>query len=281
MIVSPEINIYHPLAPLFINDYALGSLAMGRRVLIPGILKFGCIIMKKFSVFSAKTVLVFLLCALLLSACNKGEKPAADALDKDTSYAFGVLIASQLGLVDLSFDYNALMEGFRDFNEAKETRLTPEQAMEKINVVIAKMQAQQNEKMWLEGEQRREEGEAYLAENGSRSGVITTSSGLQYEIISQGSGEKPVPEDTVRVHYEGALIDGTVFDSSYQRGEPAEFPVGMVIAGWTEGLQLMSVGSTFRLVIPSDLAYGTRGAGESIPPNSTLVFKVELLGIVK
>ena len=238
------------------------------------------VIMKKFSVLSVKTILFLFLGSAILLACNKGEKPAADALDKDTSYAFGMLIASQMGLNQLSFDYTAFMEGFRDFNEARETRLTPEKAMERINTAITQLQAQNDEQMWQDGLKNQEEGEAFLAENGARDGVITQPSGLQYEVLSQGEGRKPDRTDTVKVHYEGTLLDGTVFDSSYQRGDPVEFLLSDVIPGWTEGLQLMNEGSIYRLVIPSDLAYGPGGNGP-IPPNSTLIFLVELLSIVE
>ena len=141
------------------------------------------------------------------------------------------------------------------------------------------LQNQMDEETWLEGEKNREEGEAYMAENRQRNNVITTPSGLQYEVLVEGSGERPGPEDTVQVHYEGTFIDGTEFDSSYARGVPAEFALYQVIKGWTEGLQLMREGSTYRFVIPSDLGYGPGGRG-SIPPNSTLVFKVELLSIL-
>jgi FKBP-type peptidyl-prolyl cis-trans isomerase len=123
-----------------------------------------------------------------------------------------------------------------------------------------------------------EKGKAFLAENGQREGVITTASGLQYEVINLGGGAKPEASSTVEVHYEGTLIDGTVFDSSYERGESISFPLSRVIKGWTEGVQLMPVGSTFKFYIPSDLAYGSRNTG-SIPANSTLIFKIELLGI--
>jgi len=240
--------------------------------------------MKKFSVLSAAAVFVLFLCFALLSGCKKGGKPAADALDKDTSYAFGMLMANQMGgsmgLKELHFDYEAFTEGFKAYNEAAETRLTPDQAMEKINAVITQMQNKQNEQKNLEGEKNRQDGDAYLAENGLRSEVTTTASGLQYEVLTQGTGAKPGPADTVRVNYQGTFIDGTEFDSSYKRGTPAEFGVGQVIPGWTEGLQLMNEGSKFRFVIPSALAYGANGAG-TIPPNSTLVFTVELLAIVK
>jgi FKBP-type peptidyl-prolyl cis-trans isomerase len=127
----------------------------------------------------------------------------------------------------------------------------------------------------------KEEGEKFLAENAKREGVKTTASGLQYEVLEATIGQKPKATDTVRVHYEGTLIDGTVFDSSYKRGESISFPLNGVIKGWTEGLQLMSVGSKYKLFIPYQLAYGEHGAGASIPPYAALIFTVELLGIEK
>lgn len=235
--------------------------------------------MKRLSVFR-KSVFVLLICAGLLAACKK-DKPAEDALDKDTSYAFGMLMASQMtgpmGIAELKFNYEAFMEGFKAFYEAAETRLSIEQAGEKIDAAINRLQAQSEEKMKAEGEKNMAEGEAYLAQNRNRAGVTVTASGLQYEVITQGSGARPSATDEVRVHYEGTLIDGTVFDSSYARNEPVEFPLNRVIPGWTEGVQLMNAGSTYRFVIPSNLAYGPSGAGGSIPPNATLIFKVELL----
>ncbi|MCF0236806.1 MAG: FKBP-type peptidyl-prolyl cis-trans isomerase, partial [Bacteroidaceae bacterium] len=129
------------------------------------------------------------------------------------------------------------------------------------------------------GRQAREAGEQFLAENAKREGVQTTASGLQYEVLTAAIGQKPTATDRVRCHYEGRLIDGTVFDSSYQRGEPATFPLNGVIAGWTEGLQLMAIGAKYRFFIPFNLAYGAQGAGGAIPPYAALVFDVELLGI--
>jgi len=137
--------------------------------------------------------------------------------------------------------------------------------------------------MQVEAQQKAEaaaaEGRAFLAENAKRDGVVVLESGLQYEVLAAGDGAKPTREDSVRTHYHGTLIDGSVFDSSYQRGQPAEFPVGGVIAGWTEALQLMNAGSKWRLYVPSELAYGAQGVG-SIPPHSTLVFDVELLDVL-
>ena len=124
-----------------------------------------------------------------------------------------------------------------------------------------------------------EEGSKFLSENAQQEGVVTLPSGLQYKVVEDGEGEKPGPTDEVQVHYEGRLIDGTVFDSSMQRGVPAEFPVNRVIAGWTEALQLMAVGSEWELYIPAELAYGPQGAGGVIGPNATLIFKVQLLDI--
>ena len=135
------------------------------------------------------------------------------------------------------------------------------------------------EQQEVAGKAAREAGENFLAENAKREGVKVTETGLQYEVLTPALGIKPTPTDTVTCHYEGRLIDGTVFDSSYRRGEPASFPLQGVIRGWTEGLQLMSIGSKFRFFIPFDLAYGAQGAGGSIPPYAALIFDVELLGI--
>ena len=133
--------------------------------------------------------------------------------------------------------------------------------------------------MQLAGDSNKQAGEAFLAANKSKEGVVTLPSGLQYKILTQGSGPKPTAGDSVVCNYRGTLLDGTEFDSSYQRGQAATFPVGQVIKGWTEALQLMPVGSKWQLFIPSDLAYGSRGAGPSIGPNATLIFEVELLSI--
>ena len=152
--------------------------------------------------------------------------------------------------------------------------MNAEEATEWLNKTMEAKEAEKNKALSAEGE-------AFLAENAKREGVFVTESGLQYEVVTMGEGEKPTAESTVKVHYHGTLIDGTVFDSSVQRGEPIEFPLGGVIKGWTEGLQLMPIGSKFILYIPYQLAYGERGAGELIAPYSALIFEVELLDIVK
>jgi FKBP-type peptidyl-prolyl cis-trans isomerase len=240
--------------------------------------------MQKINKVSAVFAAALLFLSLtFLSAC-KNKEDSGESLDKDSSYAFGMLMANQLngqfGITGLFFDYQAFTEGFKDFNEAKETRITQEKAVELINAAFAQMQAKEDESFRLEGTKNREEGEAYLAANAARSEVMTTASGLQYEVITQGSGAKPGPEDAVSVNYEGTLVDGTVFDSSYRNGRPIEFMLNAVISGWTEGLQLMNEGSTYRFVIPSGLAYGPNGSGP-IPPEATLIFTVELLSVIK
>ena len=144
-----------------------------------------------------------------------------------------------------------------------------------------KEQEEQMAKMTADGEANKESGEKFLAANAQRDGIKKTQSGLQYEVITPAKGDKPKATDVVKVHYRGTLIDGTEFDSSIARGEPATFPLDQVIPGWTEGVQLMNVGSKYRFYVPSALAYGTRGAGPKIGPNSALIFEVELLEIVK
>jgi FKBP-type peptidyl-prolyl cis-trans isomerase FkpA len=235
-------------------------------------------------IFLVLAAIAVFLSLTTISACKeKNAENSGEKLDKDSSYAFGMLMANQmigqLGLYGLQFDYQAFADGFKDFNEANETRITQDKAIELISAVFDRMQAVDDERLWLEGTKNREEGEAYRTGNAARSGVSTTESGLQYEVLKQGSGSKPGPYDSVLVNYEGTLIDGTVFDSSYMNGQPVEFILDYVIPGWTEGLQLMNEGSTYRFVIPPDLAYGPYGSGP-IPPEATLVFTVDLLSVI-
>ena len=170
---------------------------------------------------------------------------------------------------------DAILAGLTDAFAGKPSRVGQEEMSASFKVIREIMQAEAA----VKAEQAAGAGLAYLAENGQREGVTTLASGLQYEVITSGSGAQPTREDQVRTHYHGMLIDGTVFDSSYERGEPAEFPVSGVIPGWTEALQLMSAGSKWRLYVPSELAYGAQGVG-SIPPHSVLVFDVELLDVL-
>ena len=170
---------------------------------------------------------------------------------------------------------DALIAGLTDAFQGEPSRVAPEELNNAFRAIREIMQEQER----VKAEAAADEGLAYLAENGKREGVTTLASGLQFEVLTAGEGAKPTRESTVRTHYHGTLIDGTVFDSSYDRGQPAEFPVGGVIAGWTEALQLMNTGSKWRLYVPSELAYGAQGVG-SIPPHSVLVFDVELLEIL-
>ena len=173
-------------------------------------------------------------------------------------------------------DIEAVAAGLRSGFKGDAGEVAPEQlkeAFEEINARITERQAEISKKLTVEGD-------AFLAENAERAEVTVTESGLQYEIITEGDGDKPLAASKVRTHYHGTLMDGTVFDSSYERGEPAEFPVNGVIPGWTEALQLMPTGSKWRLFIPYNLAYGEHGAGDRIAPFSTLVFDVELLEIL-
>ena len=189
------------------------------------------------------------------------------------SYALGLLIGHNLKGMNIDGLVTA------EFTRAVEQVLKGEKAEMTEVQAQGMVQEYMKEQQELAGREAREAGEKFLAENAKREGVITTASGLQYEVLTEAIGQKPVATDSVRCHYEGRLIDGTVFDSSYQRGEPTSFPLQGVIKGWTEGLQLMNLGAKFRFFIPYELAYGAQGAGGSIPPYAALVFDVELLGI--
>lgn len=198
-------------------------------------------------------------------------------LEQHASYGIGLQMGQQLA--DNPFDgldIDAVSAGVIAAFTEQAPEVSDEQIRAAFTVISERMQAEQAEKAELLAGA----GEDFLAENAKRAEVTVTASGLQYEVLVAAEGEKPSRDSTVRTHYHGTLIDGTVFDSSYQRGEPAEFPVSGVIAGWTEALQLMSPGSKLRLYIPHNLAYGERGAGNAIAPFSTLVFDVELLAIL-
>lgn len=193
-------------------------------------------------------------------------------MDK-VSYALGLSLGNNLlqsGIEKL--DYQQLTKAIQDVFEKNKTQITYQEAQVLLNDFFQSLQDKQNSK-------NIEEGKAFLAENAKREGVVTLPSGLQYEILRKGEGAIPKASDTVEVHYHGTLIDGTVFDSSIRRNEPATFGVTQVIQGWVEALQLMPIGSKWKLFIPSDLAYGPQGAGQAIGPNTTLVFEVELLDI--
>ena len=201
-------------------------------------------------------------------------------MDK-VSYALGLGIGQQLaqmGATELNVDDFA--QSIKDVLSGSELKVSHREAQQIVQDYFAKKEAAMNAARAEQGKAAKEEGEKYLKENAKKEGVITTPSGLQYQVLKEGNGKKPTAKDSVKCHYEGFLIDGTVFDSSVQRGEPAVFGLQQVIAGWTEGLQLMQEGGKYRCFIPYRLAYGEGGAGAMIPPFATLIFDVELIEVM-
>ena len=198
------------------------------------------------------------------------------------SYALGHNIGHQL--LDMGLETTLNVDDFaaaiRDLFTGRDSQLTNEESHAILDRFFTEMEQLQHAEAQKKGAAAKTEGERFLAENAKREGVLCTRSGLQYEILKEGNGPHPVANDTVRCHYEGTLIDGTVFDSSYRRNQPAEFGLRQVIAGWTEGVQLMKVGAKYKFYIPYTLGYGEHGAGASIPPYAALIFTVELLAIV-
>ena len=204
---------------------------------------------------------------------EKSEESLAPPDEKELGYAFGVIMGMSIKESKLTVDYKQILKGLQDTEAGKD-----EANVENARQVLQRA-AEYAHKQEAENNLAKEIG--FLAENAKKDGVHSTDSGLQYEVLQEGSGSKPAATDTVKVHYKGTLLDGTVFDSSYDRNEPVEFPLNGVIPGWTEGLQLMNTGSKYKLYIPSRIAYGERGAGQVIPPNSLLIFEIELLEIVQ
>jgi len=200
-------------------------------------------------------------------------------LEEKASYTIGNNIAKNLKRQSVEVNFKFLVKGMEDGLSGDRTLLTAQEMQEVMRLFQAALRKKQEKESQVAGEKNKVEGTAFLAENKGKEGVQTTASGLQYKVIKAGEGPKPKATDTVEVHYRGTLIDGTEFDSSYSRGQPATFQANRVIKGWVEALQLMPVGSKWQLFIPSDLAYGTRGAGGDIGPNATLIFEVELLSI--
>ncbi|MFZ5637225.1 MAG: FKBP-type peptidyl-prolyl cis-trans isomerase [Pseudomonadota bacterium] len=253
-------------------------------------------------------------CALALAACKPidknaaGDDKAADAKTEDAgkgegavkiaglptekqqvSYMIGMDIGKSLKPMKDDIDMATLQRAINDVFGDKKPLLSDEQAMQVMQAFAVKMQAKQQQEMEkkqaemaAQGKKNLEAGKAFLAANGKKPGVVTTASGLQYQVVTEGRGPKPKADDSVKVHYTGTLLDGTKFDSSLDRNEPAQFVLNSVVPGWTEALQLMPVGSKYKLWIPASLGYGEQGTpGGPIPPNATLVFDVELVEIVK
>ena len=210
-------------------------------------------------------------------AAADSPPPFKDTKEK-ASYSIGVSIGKNFKAQGADLNLEIVLQGMKDAVEGKKALMTDQEIQETMMSFSSQMRAKVQEKQKEAGEKNRKEGEAFLAENKKKDGVKTTPSGLQYKVITLGTGPKPATNDTVVTHYRGTLIDGSEFDSSYKRGEPATFPVTGVIKGWTEALQLMPVGSKWQLFIPSELAYGPSGR-PSIPPSSTLLFDLELISI--
>ncbi|HYL15067.1 MAG TPA: FKBP-type peptidyl-prolyl cis-trans isomerase [Terriglobales bacterium] len=222
-------------------------------------------------------IIVFIV-VLALGATAQNTATLKTPKDKQ-SYALGMDLGNQLRRMSIEVDPDLFSKGLKDSLSGSKTLLTEEE----VRAAISELQAEAKRKI---AEARKSgaasnqaAGETFLAQNKKKEGVVTLSSGLQYKILKAGSGLKPIVEDTVVCNYRGTLIDGTEFDSSYRRGQPATFPVKGVIKGWTEALQLMPVGSKWQLFIPPDLAYGERGTGDAIGPEATLIFEVELISI--
>lgn len=224
---------------------------------------------------SLSTVSVLLMAVGFVNAQQPGDQgmPVLTSRDDSVAYAFGASVARDLKRTGIeNINAGVLAQAIADVLAGKESPLEEAQERELIMQTITAAR----EKM---ESRNRNEAQAYMESNKARSGVITTASGLQYEVIREGSGERPTLSDTVTVHYKGQLTNGHVFDSSYDRGEPATFPLGRVISGWQEGLQLMPAGAHYRIYVPYELGYGERGAGQDIPPYSPLIFDVELVSV--
>lgn len=234
-----------------------------------------------------KTLVAVAVASIVLVGCG-AEKEAAAPVEKPYTleteqqklgYSLGLMLGERLKADVEELDVDALRRAVETVYSGAEPLLKPEEVEATMMAFQKKKVEEQQAALTKMAEENLTKGQAFMAENGKKEGVVTTESGLQYEVLTAGEGASPAAEDTVKVHYRGSLINGTDFDSSYSRGEPVSFPLNGVIPGWTEGLQLMKVGGKARLVLPAELAYGPGGMGEAIGPNETLVFEVELLEI--
>ena len=218
--------------------------------------------------------------SIILPACQSTQhKTELKTLQDSVSYSIGMDIGRNLKGQMIDVNPDALAQALKDMTGDGKPMLTDAQARSAMMAFQTQMMASHAEKMKAAGEKNKKDGEAFLAENKKKDGVVTLPSGLQYKVLTAGNGKKPTFKDKVSLNYRGMLIDGTEFDNSYKRGEPALFPVNGIIKGLSEALQLMPVGSKWQIVIPSDIAYGEQGAGAQITPNAVLVFEIELLAI--
>ena len=220
--------------------------------------------------------------ALLLTACGGTGSGSAslDTDDQKASYGIGMDMGRSLQPAEGRLDMPAFIKGLEDAMGGADPALDETEIQTALQAFSQSIMEAQQAEQAAAAEKNLTEGAAYLAENAAREGVMTTESGLQYEILREGNGPSPTAEQTAKLHYRGTLVDGTEFDTSYG-GEPAQFPVGQVIPGFSEALQLMSAGAHFRVVIPGEIAYGPAGAGEDIGPNAVLIFEIEMLEIVE
>src|SRR6266496_1423416 len=228
-----------------------------------------------------KLILTVLGLSTALCLCAADEDPFKSNKER-ISYTLGMLYGKQLKQGDVDVDFDLYLKGLKDASTGGKLLLTEEQGKEVYQSFLQELRTKQNEKLKAEGEKSQKAGEAFLAENKKKQGVVTTASGLQYKVETKGTGKIPTSNDFVVCHYRGTLLDGTEFDSSYKRGQPSDFGVRGVIKGWTEALVMMPVGSKWKLFIPSELAYGEMGNRRSavpIPPNSVLQFDLELIDI--
>ena len=221
------------------------------------------------------------ICAVvaLSGAAFAGDAPELKGDKEKFSYSLGVNLGGNLKRESVEVDPELVVKGFKDSYGGGKTILTEDEARQAIMDVQKTLMAKKAEAMQKLSEKNKADGEKFLAENAKKAGVTSLPSGLQYREITPGKGKSPKISDNVTTHYKGTLIDGTEFDSSYKRGQPATFPVSGVISGWTEALQLMKEGAKWQLFVPSRLAYGEKGAGQAIGPNATLIFEVELISV--
>ena len=231
-----------------------------------------------------RSVLLGALLVVGISACNESTEAkksvkTLSTLEDKAGYAIGLQVGKQVAKTKNLINKEALIMGLSDALDGADAKLSDEEIQKAMQEFSVKAQAAAMEEMKKAFEANKKAGEEYLAANKAKEGVVTLPSGLQYKIITQGTGKSPLATDIVETNYKGTLINGTEFDSSYKRGQTATFPVNGVIAGWTEALQLMKEGGKWELYIPSELAYGEKGAGQVIQPNSVLVFEIELIKV--
>ncbi len=227
-----------------------------------------------------RLVAVFaILSCLIISPVIAEERKQLTTEKEKVSYGIGLSLGRDFKMKSIDIDSQALIQGVEDALQGEKPALSDEEIRAAITNLQKKLAARKQVQEKEYAEQNLKEGKSFLEKNKKRKGVVELSSGLQYEILREGKGTKPKVEDTVVANYQGTLIDGTEFDSSYKRGQPAEFALNRVIKGWTEGLQLMNAGAKWKLYVPPNLAYGPKSAGPTIGPNSTLIFEIELLEV--